>query len=118
MATSTAITTFLRVRPCKQRDTHFEPPDAENKSVEVHVPEDTAHGFVNNKRSHWKFSFGGVLDRDTSQEDVFERVAQNFAANGYPDLGDLQGELIERGNEAAEKYPKLDRILSAEILTT
>ena len=50
--------------------------------------------------------------------EVFERVAQNFAANGYPDLGDLQGELIERGNEAAEKYPKLDRILSAEILTT
>ena len=76
MAQSTAITTFLRVRPCKARETHFEPPDAENGQVEVRVPEDAAQGFVNNRRCHWKFAFNGVLDRDCSQEDVFERVAQ------------------------------------------
>ena len=76
MSTSTAITTFLRVRPCKQRDSHFDAPDTSHGSVEVHVPDDAAQGFVNNKRSHWKFAFNGVLDRDTSQEDVFEQVAQ------------------------------------------
>ena len=76
MATSTAITTWLRVRPCKQRESHFDPPDAARAQVEVHVPEDAALGFVNNKRSNWKFAFNGVLDRDASQEDVFEYVAQ------------------------------------------
>ena len=76
MASSTAITTFLRVRPAKTTASYFEPPDSSGTSVEVTVPADAAQGFVNNKRSHWKFSFNGVIDRDTSQEDVFERVAQ------------------------------------------
>ena len=61
MATSTAITTWLRVRPCTQRESHFDPPDAARAQVEVHVPEDAALGFVNNKRSNWKFAFNGVL---------------------------------------------------------
>ena len=76
MASSTAITTFLRVRPAKSPSTYFEPPDASGVSVEVNVPAEAAQGFINNKRSHWKFSFNGVLDRDTSQEDVFDQVAQ------------------------------------------
>ena len=48
--------------------------------------------------------------------EVFERVAANHEANGYPDTGALQPELVRRGNEAAAAYPKLDRILSAELL--
>ena len=48
--------------------------------------------------------------------EVFERVARNFEESGYPDLGGLQSELVERGNEAAADYPKLDRILKAEIV--
>ena len=48
--------------------------------------------------------------------EVFEKVAQNFEANGYPDLGGLQGDLVQMGNEAAKDYPKLDRILSAEVI--
>lgn len=49
--------------------------------------------------------------------DVFERCAANFEASGYPDLGQLQDDLIARGNEAAEAYPRLDRIISAEVLS-
>ena len=48
--------------------------------------------------------------------EVFEKVANNFEANGYPDLGGLQGDLVQMGNEAAKDYPKLDRILSAEVI--
>ena len=76
----------MRLRPCKARETHFEPPDTGAGSVEVHVPEDTAAGFINNRRSNWRFAFNGVLDRDTSQEECFERVAQpviNSVMEGY-----------------------------------
>ena len=86
MSQSTAITTFLRIRPAKRSDSFFEPPDGEKSTVEVHVPEDAAQGFVNHKRCHWKFAFNGVLDRDASQEDVFERVAQpviDSVINGF-----------------------------------
>ena len=47
---------------------------------------------------------------------VFEAVARNFEASGYPDLGELQAKLVEGGNDAAAEYPKLDRILSAEVV--
>ena len=47
---------------------------------------------------------------------VFERVAENFDQSGYPDLGGLQDDLVLRGNEAAAEYPKLDRIVSAEVV--
>ena len=48
--------------------------------------------------------------------EVFEKVAQNFEENGYPDLGELQADLMRLGNEAAKAYPNLDRILSAEVV--
>ena len=48
--------------------------------------------------------------------EVFETVASNFEASGYPDLGELQAKLVEGGNDVAAEYPKLDRILSAEIV--
>jgi peptidyl-prolyl cis-trans isomerase A (cyclophilin A) len=48
--------------------------------------------------------------------DVFERVVQSFAATGYPDLSDLQADLIAQGNEAANAYPKLDRIIRVEVI--
>ena len=82
MSQSTAITTFLRIRPAKRSDSFFEPPDGEKSTVEVHVPEDAAQGFVNHKRCHWKFAFNGVLDRDEftalmgSFDSMRERVAR------------------------------------------
>lgn len=48
--------------------------------------------------------------------EVFEKIVSNFEASGYPDLTELQAELLKRGNEAAADYPDLDRILSAQIL--
>jgi peptidyl-prolyl cis-trans isomerase A (cyclophilin A) len=48
--------------------------------------------------------------------DVFERVAERFAATGYPDLGGLQSDLATQGNVAAAAYPEIDRIIRAEIV--
>jgi len=47
--------------------------------------------------------------------EVFDKIAANAEANRYVDL-DLQPELLKRGNEAALNYPKLDRILRAEVI--
>ncbi len=63
---------------------------------------------------------GGAAHETTlghvEEVEVFEKVAANFDANEYPYLGDLQGQLVSLGNEAAQAYPNLDRILKAEIL--
>jgi peptidyl-prolyl cis-trans isomerase A (cyclophilin A) len=48
--------------------------------------------------------------------EVFEQVVRNFQAAGYPDTG-LYSALLREGNSAAaERFPKLDRIHSAEML--
>ena len=41
---------------------------------------------------------------------VWNTVVSNFAASGYGDTGELQQDLVARGNAAAAAYPKLDRI--------
>ena len=82
MSQTAAIQTFLRLRPCKSSSgSHFEPVDDATSSVEVDVPAEEAAGYINNKRHHWKFAFNGVLDRDASQDDCFERVAQPVVDN-------------------------------------
>jgi len=50
----------------------------------------------------------GHLDR--AGIETFERVVKNHQAAGYGDTGSLQGGLVQRGNAAAAKYPKLDSI--------
>lgn len=50
------------------------------------------------------------------EPEVFEKVASNFQATGYPDTGSLQGSLVQKGNEAAAKYPKLDRIIRCDVM--
>ena len=80
MSKSTAISTFLRLRPTKaMAPTHFTPSasaaDADSL-VEVHVPEESRLGFINNKRTNWRFAFNGILDQSATQDEVFERVAQ------------------------------------------
>jgi kinesin family protein 6/9 len=72
--TSTAITTFLRLRPSKQGDGFFVADSP--KHVEVHVPAETAAGMINHKRTDWRFAFDGILPTDAKQEEVFERVAE------------------------------------------
>ena len=50
-----------------------------------------------------------------TEVEVFEKVADNFKASGYPDTGSLQNGLVSQGNAAAAKYPKLDKILSCTV---
>jgi len=47
---------------------------------------------------------------------TFEQVVANHKAARYGDTGSLQGALVSRGNAAAAKYPKLDKILQCARL--
>ena len=84
MPSSTAITTFLRLRPSKHGSGYFAvDPSAPNK-VEVSVPPEEAAGLhVNHKRNQWRFSFDGVLETRATQEEVFERVAEPVVASVF-----------------------------------
>ncbi len=69
---ATAITTFLRVRPHKRGGGYFKLPSevaggGELPEVMVDVPRDELNGLVNNKRTHWKFRFDGVLGESATQ---------------------------------------------------
>lgn len=57
----------------------------------------------------------GHLDEEGIQ--TFERVVTNHNLAGYGDTGTLQTSLVNRGNEAASQYPKLDHIIECSRLT-
>ena len=70
-----AITTFLRVRPCKRSSGYFQHGSETDgvPTVDVEVPTDEARGLVvNNKRTRWRFGFGGVLGEEATQEETFD----------------------------------------------
>jgi len=46
---------------------------------------------------------------------TFKRVVSNHEAAGYPDTGELQGALVEQGNDAAANFPKLDYIKTCKL---
>ena len=69
------------------------------------------HGCELGKASH-EATLGHV-----QEVELFEKIAANYEANGYPqDLSRLQKDLVAQGNSAADQYPKLDRILRAEMI--
>lgn len=44
--------------------------------LEIIIPKDLRHGIVNNAKESHLFKFTEVFDQDSSQSEVFERVAQ------------------------------------------
>eukprot|EP00966_Prymnesium_polylepis_P058322 1350637-Prymnesium_polylepis.1 len=81
---ASAIDTYLRVRPAKKSANFFQAVD--DTTVTVEVPQNEAQGLVNNKRTNYRFGFAGILPQESTQDDVFERVAQpvvNSVLEGY-----------------------------------
>jgi kinesin family protein 6/9 len=128
---ATAITTFLRVRPNKRGDGYFRLPDEgagvggtgkELPVVEVEVPKDELAGMIDNKRTHWRFRFDGVLGESSLQQEVFERVAEPVVAsvldgfNGtifaYGQTGSGKTYTLTGGVDAYEERGIIPRALS------
>jgi kinesin family protein 6/9 len=128
---ATAITTFLRVRPHKRGGGYFLLPaegagvggtGEELPVVEVEVPKDELAGMIDNKRTHWRFRFDGVLGEASLQEEVFQRVAEPVVAsvldgfNGtvfaYGQTGSGKTYTLTGGVDAYEERGIIPRALS------
>ncbi|KAL3921020.1 MAG: hypothetical protein SGPRY_005043 [Prymnesium sp.] len=70
---ASTIETYLRLRPVKKASNFFHLID--EHTVGVDIPPDEAQGFINNKRTSWRFGFNGILPGESTQEEVFATVA-------------------------------------------
>ena len=85
-AASTAITTFLRIRPTSKKSGYFTPAEQDDEKastalINVAVPSSDAKGLVNNTKTSWRFAFNGVLNENISQEEVYDRVGAPVVAS-------------------------------------
>merc|ERR1712070_228922 len=72
--------------------------------------------FDPNGRSLGRAPHETPLGKVTRGIEVLSKIQHNFVQSGYPDLTELQGEIIHRGNEAAANYDKLDRIRTCQVV--
>jgi len=49
---------------------------SDDKVLEVLVPRDVRHGVVNNIKDQHSFRFSEIFDQDSSQSEVFDRMAK------------------------------------------
>ena len=75
MASKAHIEVYARVRPVKRPSPHFDV-DFANHAIGIHTPKDNTHGIINNQRENYSFAFSRILDGGTTQDQVFETVAQ------------------------------------------
>jgi len=80
------INIFLRLRPTKGQICKYEALEDSSKIV-IEVPkENMAQEVINNQKEKHEFSFNHIFDRETRQEDIFNKVAgpvMNAALDGY-----------------------------------
>jgi kinesin family protein 6/9 len=82
---SSSIQIFMRVRPTKKPSGYFELNESTGK-VSFDVPKDMVNNMVNNSRTNWDFRYDGIIGMDSTQEEVFEKVAvpvNQSALDGY-----------------------------------
>lgn len=83
---SSAIQTFLRIRPSKSPSGYFSVDELDRHAVLFKVPDKLKADYVNNSKLEYRFMFNGILDPSATQERVFNEVgvaAVNNALDGY-----------------------------------
>ena len=78
---SAGIEVIARIRPTKSQARHLYRVDYEKGELEFRVPRDLAAGYVNNQRELYNFTFNGMLDEKSTQEQVFDVVARKMVDN-------------------------------------
>lgn len=75
MSKTNHIEIYARVRPTK-RPSGLLQIDYADHAIAVRQPRDAKDGLINNQREHYNFAFSRVLDASTTQETIFETIAQ------------------------------------------
>ena len=94
--TSSAIQVFLRIRPSPNPSTYFATDDVNPNALVFNLPKARAPGggvapeetdeYVNNTRTRYPFTFDGIIEPSSTQEELFEDIgasAVQSALNGY-----------------------------------
>jgi kinesin family protein 6/9 len=74
------IKIFLRIRPTKKASGFFEC-NSNTGRVNFELPKEVAVGLVNNTRTMYDFNFDKIIGMESTQEEVFEDVAQPVVAS-------------------------------------
>ena len=48
--------------------------ESTNTNLEIRIPDEQRKGYVNNLKKMYDFKFSGVLDKKTTQDDIFEKI--------------------------------------------
>ena len=69
------IDVYARVRPAKRPSGNFDM-DFANHAIAIHMAKDNTRDVINNQRQDYSFAFSRILDAATTQDQVFETIAQ------------------------------------------
>ena len=69
------IEVFGRVRPSKRPSSLLQI-DYADHAISIHQPKDAGLGHINNQKEHFNFAFSRVFDATTTQDTMFESIAQ------------------------------------------
>ena len=69
------IDVYARIRPCKRPSGNMDL-DFADHAVGIHMVKDNTRDVVNNQRENYHFHFSRILDGGTTQDQVFDVVAQ------------------------------------------
>mmetsp|Transcript_12956 Transcript_12956/g.18498 ORF Transcript_12956/g.18498 Transcript_12956/m.18498 type:complete len:106 (-) Transcript_12956:423-740(-) len=68
------IQVYLRIRPSKSKSEFFSQDDVDENKLLLKLPKGLRQDYVNNSRTNFAFQFNGVLNEDTTQDDVFRII--------------------------------------------
>ena len=90
------IDVYARIRPCKRPSGNMDL-DFADHAVGIHMVKDNTRDVVNNQRENYHFHFSRILDGGTTQDQVFDVVAQPVVESAAP---------VARGGGAGPLEPR------------
>lgn len=76
------IQTFVRIKPSKRASGYFMPDDLDSeKALLVKLPEGA--DYVDNSKLNFKFNFSGIINMNSTQDEVFRKVGVGAIENTF-----------------------------------
>lgn len=71
------IETYLRIKPSNENSSAQVLYEIKNKNcLDLKIPEDMRKGYVNNLKRTYDFKFNGIFDKNSAQEEVYEKIGK------------------------------------------
>lgn len=80
------IDIYLRVRPINNGPTALYEIDQEEGNVKWTIPRSGSLGVTNHQREHYTFNFSDIFDKESKQDEVFQKVAHQVKTFSFVTL--------------------------------